>query len=148
MATQRFEEEFKFPHEKTAVEEEDRLEIEIEDDTPPEDRGRKPAAPVDEVTDDELASYDEKVQKRIKKFTRGYHDERRAKEEALAWREILVGERAVGFHFLASVKKFLQLLTVYRVFPAVVFAVLNIVHEPFVDLVSLAPVSDLKIDAT
>ena len=34
-----------------------------------------------------MSSYDEKVQKRIKKFTRGYHDERRAKEEALRERE-------------------------------------------------------------
>ena len=83
-------EEFKFPHEtentKGKPSEVD-FEIEIEDDTPEEDRGRKPAAPVDEVTDEELASYDEKVQKRIKKFTRGYHDERRAKEEALRERE-------------------------------------------------------------
>ena len=88
MATQRFEEEFKFPHEKTAVEEEDRLEIEIEDDTPPEDRGRKPMKEkVEDPTDEELSSYDEKVQARIKKFTRGYHDERRAKEQALRERE-------------------------------------------------------------
>jgi hypothetical protein len=43
--------------------------------------------PVEEPTEDELASYDEKVQQRIKKFTRGYHDERRAKEEALRERE-------------------------------------------------------------
>lgn len=64
------------------------VEIEIEDDTPPEDRGRRPMVePPDEVSDDELASYDEKVQARIKKFTRGYHDERRAKEEALRERE-------------------------------------------------------------
>ena len=34
-----------------------------------------------------MSSYDEKVQKRIKKFTRGYHDERRAKEEAFRERE-------------------------------------------------------------
>ena len=83
-------EEFEFPDEKEAKEKakEPEFEIEIEDDTPAQDRGRKPAAaPVDEVTDEELASYDEKVQKRIKKFTRGYHDERRAKEEALRERE-------------------------------------------------------------
>jgi hypothetical protein len=83
-------EEFKFPHETQEAKgkpSEVDFEIEIEDDTPEEDRGRKPAAPVDEVTDEELASYDEKVQKRIKKFTRGYHDERRAKEEALRERE-------------------------------------------------------------
>lgn len=65
-----------------------KVEVEIEDDTPVEDRGRRPMQePPEEVTDDELASYDEKVQARIKKFTRGYHDERRAKEEALRERE-------------------------------------------------------------
>lgn len=81
---------YKFPHEleeDKGKPEEDMLEIEIEDDTPEEDRGRKPGKPVDEVTDEELASYDEKVQKRIKKFTKGYHDERRAKEEAMRERE-------------------------------------------------------------
>ncbi len=58
-------------------------EIEVVDDTPPEDRGRKPMAePPKEVTDDELSKYDESVQKRIKHFTKGYHDERRAKEAA------------------------------------------------------------------
>jgi hypothetical protein len=58
-------------------------EIEIEDDTPPQDRGRKAGDPPEEVTDDELSQYDKKVQNRLKKFTKGYHDERRAKEEAL-----------------------------------------------------------------
>jgi hypothetical protein len=43
--------------------------------------------PVEDPTEEELASYDDKVQQRIKKFTRGYHDERRAKEEALRERE-------------------------------------------------------------
>jgi hypothetical protein len=66
----------------------ERFEVEIEDDTPLQDRGRKPMKEaVEDPTDDELASYDEKVQSRIKKFTRGYHDERRAKEEALRERE-------------------------------------------------------------
>jgi hypothetical protein len=64
------------------------LDLEIVDDTPPQDRGRRPMAePPEDVTDDELSSYDEKVQKRIKKFTKGYHDERRAKEEALRERQ-------------------------------------------------------------
>jgi hypothetical protein len=76
------------PDKQDIAAEDDKFEVEIEDDTPPEDRGRKPAKePVDEVTDEELSSYDEKVQKRIKKFTRGYHDERRAKEEAFRERE-------------------------------------------------------------
>jgi hypothetical protein len=65
-----------------------KFEVEIEDDTPPEDRRRKPMKePVEDPTEDELSSYDEKVQARIKKFTRGYHDERRAKEEAFRERE-------------------------------------------------------------
>ena len=88
----KFGEDFEFPDEKEAKgaknTEDDNLDIEIEDDTPPADRGRKPMKePVEDPTDDELASYDEKVQARIKKFTRGYHDERRAKEEALRERE-------------------------------------------------------------
>jgi len=89
MATQRFEEAYEFPDEKDAkAAAKDKFEVEIEDDTPPEDRGRKPMKePVEDPTDDELSSYDEKVQARIKKFTRGYHDERRAKEEALRERE-------------------------------------------------------------
>jgi hypothetical protein len=40
------------------------------------------AEPPKEVTDEELAKYDESVQKRIKHFTKGYHEERRAKETA------------------------------------------------------------------
>ena len=68
---------------KAAVED-DKFEVEIEDDTPAGDRNRKPMKePVDDPTEEELATYDEKVQARIKKFTRGYHDERRAKEEAV-----------------------------------------------------------------
>jgi len=83
-------EEYKFPDEKEIEikDSNEKFEVEIEDDTPEEDRGRKPmATPVEEVTDEELDSYDEKVQKRIKRFTKGYHDERRAKEEALRERE-------------------------------------------------------------
>ena len=58
-------------------------EIEVVDDTPPEDRGRKPMAePPKEFAEDELTKYDEGVQKRIKHFTKGYHEERRAKEAA------------------------------------------------------------------
>jgi hypothetical protein len=79
-------EEFKFPDEQKA-DAKPEVEIEIEDDTPEQDRGRKAAPPPEDPTDDELNSYDEKVQQRIKKFTRGYHDERRAKESALRERE-------------------------------------------------------------
>lgn len=58
-------------------------EVEIVDDTPEADRGRAPmsAAPV-EPSDEEMASYSESVRSRFKHFTKGYHEERRAKEAA------------------------------------------------------------------
>ena len=63
-------------------------EIEIVDDTPEEDRGRKPMEDLPkEMSDDELSKYDEGVRKRIQHFTKGYHEERRAKESALRERE-------------------------------------------------------------
>jgi hypothetical protein len=81
--------EFKFPDEINKAEEkidyeiEGEPEIEVIDDTPAADRGRRPMddAPKD-MSDDELSKYDEGVQKRIKHFTKGYHEERRAKETA------------------------------------------------------------------
>jgi len=88
---------FKFPDEIEAekpeelqveIEGEGGTEIEVVDDTPEEDRGRKPMkeAPA-EVTDDELAQYSDGVKKRIQHFSKGYHEERRAKEAALRERE-------------------------------------------------------------
>jgi hypothetical protein len=65
------------------------VEIEIEDDTPEADRGRKAAPPPEDVTNEELENYSEKVKNRIKHFSKGYHDERRAKEAALREREAL-----------------------------------------------------------
>jgi hypothetical protein len=63
-------------------------EVEIVDDTPEQDRGRKPMEePPKDVTDEELSKYDESVRKRIQHFTKGYHEERRAKEAALRERE-------------------------------------------------------------
>lgn len=63
-------------------------EIEIVDDTPEKDRNRKPMAeaPAD-PTDDELEAYSESAKKRIKHFTKGYHEERRAKEAAIREKE-------------------------------------------------------------
>jgi hypothetical protein len=84
--------EFEFPDEKEentrkggkVVEPESNApEIEVVDDTPEDDRDRTPMTePPKEVTDEELSKYDESVQKRIKHFTKGYHEERRAKESA------------------------------------------------------------------
>lgn len=89
--------EFEFPHEaeeratkeaeknSSASDEikDDKPEIEIVDDTPAADRNRKPMEePPKEMGEDELAKYDEGVRKRIQHFTKGYHEERRAKESA------------------------------------------------------------------
>jgi hypothetical protein len=92
--------EFKFPDEVETKETptEDKVEFEVEgegetqvevvDDTPEQDRGRPPMKePPAEVTDDELAQYSEGVKKRIQHISKGYHEERRAKEAALRERE-------------------------------------------------------------
>jgi hypothetical protein len=60
----------------------DDIAIEVVDDTPKKDRGRKPSTPPDELTDDELESYSDKVKKRLQHFSKGYHDQRRAAEQA------------------------------------------------------------------
>ena len=63
-------------------------EVEIIDDTPQEDRNRKPMAEAPkDFTDDELETYNDSVKKRIQHFTKGYHEERRAKESATRERE-------------------------------------------------------------
>ena len=86
--------EFEFPDEieekrkATAKADTGELAVEVIDDTPPADRGRKPLdGPVPDISEDELSKYEESVQKRIKKITHGYHDERRAKETALREKE-------------------------------------------------------------
>lgn len=68
---------------------EDDVELEIVSDVPKKDRGRKPSDPPEDPTEEELESYSEKVRNRIKHFTKGYHDERRAKEAAIREREEL-----------------------------------------------------------
>jgi len=67
----------------------DDVEIEVIDDTPLGDRNKKPSTPPEEVTDEELENYSDKVKKRIQHFSKGFHDERRAKEQALREREAL-----------------------------------------------------------
>ena len=77
------------PEAKAKVDADADLEIEVVDDTPEADRGRKKSKPPEEVTEDELSEYSEKVRKRIQHFTKGYHDERREKEQALRERQEL-----------------------------------------------------------
>ncbi len=68
--------------------EESDIEIEVVDDTPEPDRNAKPATrDIDDPSDDELADYGEKVQKRMKELTFARHNERREKEAALRERE-------------------------------------------------------------
>jgi hypothetical protein len=79
---------YKFPDEKEPVEQEIELEldsadseVEIVDDTPAQDRNRKPLAhEVEEPSEDELNEYSSKVQKRLKELTHARHDERRKAE--------------------------------------------------------------------
>jgi hypothetical protein len=88
-------ENYKFPNEKEPQEEsfeveteESDIDLEVVDDTPEEDRGRKPLdREVNDPSDEEIAEYSDKVQKRMKELTHARHDERRAKEAALRERE-------------------------------------------------------------
>ena len=88
----------KEPAEVKVVEDKE-VEVEVVDDTPKADRGRKPSDPPEEVTNEELENYSDKVKKRIQHFSKGYHDERRAKdaaerqkEEAVVYAQKLVAE--------------------------------------------------------
>ncbi len=86
-------EEFQFPDEKEAgltvkmgkSDEDDDFDVEIEDDTPPEDRNREPlpVALKEELEKDDLEDYDEEVKQKLKQMRKVYHDERREKESAL-----------------------------------------------------------------
>jgi hypothetical protein len=75
-------EEYKFPDEQDQNNELD-IEVEIEDDTPEEDRGRQPMPKeiVDDLDRDELEEYDEGVKQKLKQLKKVWHDERRAKEQ-------------------------------------------------------------------
>ena len=77
--------EYKFPDEQDPTD----LEIEIEDDTPEEDRGKTPSDPkfVEELDKDELDEYSTAAKQKIAAFKKVYHDERRAKEAADRERE-------------------------------------------------------------
>jgi hypothetical protein len=87
--------EYKFPDEiettmSRAEDEEEEFSVEIEDDTPPEDRGKKPL-PVDIVnsleTPEDGGEYSEEVVTKFKQYKKAWHDERREKEAALREQE-------------------------------------------------------------
>ena len=85
--------EFKFPDEEVVNNKETadtEIEIEIAVDAPEDERHHtkeEMKEPPNEVTDEELSQYSEGVRKRIQRFSRGYHEERRNKEAALRERE-------------------------------------------------------------
>lgn len=77
-------EEYKFPDEQQeAPEVTEDLKVEVVDDTPEDDRNRKPAPRglVEDLERDDLDEYSEKVKKRLGQMRRVWHDERRAKEQ-------------------------------------------------------------------
>ena len=86
-------EQYKFPDElddektsqvNVSVEDDGDVEVEVVDDTPIQDRGRKPLdREVEDPTDDEIENYSDKVKGRIKELTHARHDERRAKESTM-----------------------------------------------------------------
>lgn len=91
--------EFVFPDEKEVKTTEEVLEkeqdpapefeVEIEDDTPVADRNRKPLPKekVEELENDDLSDYSERVKERMAQLRKVYHDERREKEAAARERE-------------------------------------------------------------
>lgn len=94
-------EEFEFPDEKEvtlvgketqdATQEVDQSDIDLEviDDTPVQDRDRKPLPKevVEEIEKDDLTDYSERVKERMAQLRKVYHDERREKEAAARERE-------------------------------------------------------------
>ena len=83
--------EFKFPHELeeeknvSVSAEEDRIEIEIDDDTPEQDRGVKPMPKeiVQKLEEDELDKYSAEAKEKLAQLKKVWHDERREKEAAM-----------------------------------------------------------------
>ena len=90
--------EYKFPDEledkgKPVQNVEPEIEIEIEDDAPPEDRGKTPMPKplVEELEKDELDQYDDNVKTKLKQMRKVWHDERREKESAIREQHEAVG---------------------------------------------------------
>ena len=63
------------------------FDIEVVDDRPEEDQGKKRSRAPMELSDEEMDEYSEKVRKRLQHFSKGYHDQRRAAEAASKERE-------------------------------------------------------------
>jgi len=77
--------EFKFPDEKDDDKIDNEIIVEIEDDTPPEDRNKEPLPEKikEDLYNDELEDYSTKVKKKLLQMKKLAHDERREKEAAM-----------------------------------------------------------------
>ena len=88
MAKEIINEDFEIPAHLQNEAEEQGFEIEVVDDTPDDDKGRKPLTMQEEEDrEEELENYSDKVKKRINQINHKFHDERRAKEQAARERE-------------------------------------------------------------
>jgi len=101
---------YKFPDEiedeNVSASAEADVEIEIVDDTPEQDRGRKPLdREVKDPTDDEIETYSDSVKKRIKELTHARHDERRVKEATMREKQEL---EKMAQHLLSENNKLKQ----------------------------------------
>jgi len=79
-------EEYQLPEPEDTKPIQGELDIEIEDDTPPEDKV-KSTGEVEDADDEMFSSYSKGVQSRIHKVTLAKNNERRAKDEAIRERE-------------------------------------------------------------
>lgn len=108
-------EEFKFPDEQETEDQgkpvEDDLEIEIEDDTPEEDRGRTPTTPEKvkalEVEVDDLDKYSKEAKDKLIRMKRVWNDERRRADSAERERQEALD---VTNRLLAENRKFKELV--------------------------------------
>ena len=77
--------EFKFPDESSDEKLDDEIIVEIEDDTPPEDKNKAPLPDKikEDLYNDELEDYSTKVKKKLLQMKKLAHDERREKEAAV-----------------------------------------------------------------
>jgi len=103
-------EQYKFPDElddDMDIESSDDFEVEVIDDTPEEDRGRTPLPKniVEELENDDLEEYSEKVKKRLSQMKKVWHDERREKERAAREREEALRFAQQAFQENQSLKK-------------------------------------------
>lgn len=86
----------------------DELIIETEDDTPEQDRGRKPLAHDALSVDDEAIMQSKSVQKRIGELKHAAHDERRAREAAQRERDEAIRVAKVAADEARELKRKLQ----------------------------------------